>query len=372
MSASAACPVETEAAIIGAGPAGMFQVFQLGLHGIRAHLIDVLPHVGGQCIELFPDKPIYDIPGLSGCTGRELTLRLQQQMAPFEPVAHLGQQVQVLQRQADGRWLLQTTRGTRLLARVVVITAGVGAFVPRMLRLEGEQALLGRSVHYHPPSLACLPLADQHIVVYGGEEQAVLAALALAQLAQPAASVTLMHRRDVFSARPELLDELRCRVNGGQLHTLAAQPQQLLRSPEGDLHGLQVMQADGQQRTLAVGQLLVYQGVSPKLGPLAEWGLALEKKQIPVNAATFETAQSGLYAVGDVNTYPGKRKLILCAFHEATLAAFAIAEQLAGASIALEYTTGSRRIHRLLGVQDACSQCPQQRVESAQVPGCAL
>ena len=339
--------LETDVAIIGAGAVGMFQVFQLGLQGLHCHLIDALPHLGGQCAELYPHKPIYDIPGIKACTGAELVERLRDQMAPFTPTLHLGQQVQTLQQQDDGRWLLSTSTGTSLLAKAVVIAAGVGSFVPKTIKVEGIDALVGHSVHYHPANLSQLVLRGQHVLVHGGDELAVQAAIDA--LAQQPASMTLMHRREVFSAPEELLAQLQTHRDKGHIRVLAAQPQSL--HAEGNaLREIVVMLPDGNLETLAAQQWLAYQGISPKLGPVADWGLELQKKQLPVDTGTFVTEAPGIYAVGDINTYPGKRKLLLCGFHEATLAGFSIAEYLSDKPVLLQYTTTSTRLHELLGV----------------------
>ena len=339
--------VETDVAVIGAGPVGLWQVFQLGLQGLRCHVLDVLPHVGGQCAQLYGDKLIYDIPGIAACTGVQLAAQLRAQTAPFAPVWHLGAQVNTLTQQDDGRWQLSTHTGVQLLAKAVVIAAGAGAFQPKLLKLEGVQPLVGHSVHYHPADLAALPLQGQHVLVHGGDETAVQAALQA--LAQQPASVTLMHRRDVFTAPQPLLDQLHTARDAGQLRVLAAQPL-ALQATGTALQQVQVALADGSEATLPVQQWLVFQGISPKLGPVADWGLALLKKQLPVDTATFVTEAPGIYAVGDINTYPGKRKLIVCGFHEATLAAFSIAEYLSDQPVLLQYTSSSSHLQSLLGV----------------------
>lgn len=340
-------PVETDVAVIGAGPAGMWQVFQLGLQGLRCHLIDALPHLGGQCAQLYGDKLIYDIPGTPACTGVELAAQLHAQMAPFEPVLHLGQQVQTLQQLEDGRWQLSTDQGTQLVAKAVVIAAGVGAFVPKTVKVEGIEALVGHSVHYHPADLSTLPLQGQHVLVHGGDEAAVQAALDA--VAQQAASVTLMHRRPVFSAPQALLDQLNAQETAGLIQVLTAQPV-ALTAKHTALSSLEVSLPDGSSQPLAAEQWLIFQGISPKLGPIADWGLELVKKQLPVDTGTFVTEAPGIYAVGDINAYPGKRKLIVSAFHEATLAAFSIAEYLSDKPVLLQYTSSSSHLQSLLGV----------------------
>jgi len=341
-----AAPIEADTVVIGAGPAGLFQVFQLGLHGIQAHVVDALPHVGGQCAELYPDKPIYDIPGIQACTGQELVDRLHAQAAPFAPVYHLGQQVETVQRETDGRLLLRTTAGTSLLARSLIIAAGVGAFVPRALKLDGTEALVGTQLLYHPHTVE--QAAGRQVVVLGGDEAAVSAAIACATSAQ-ARHVSLLHRRDVFTGPDALLQQLAALRSEGRIQVVAGQPAGL-QCTTGQLQALEVALPDGQTATLPADVLLAYLGISPKLGPLADWGLALERKQLPVDTARCATAEPWIYAVGDINTYPGKRKLILCSFHEATLAGFAVAEQLTGEPQLLQYTTTSSHLHALLGV----------------------
>lgn len=341
--------LETDAVIIGAGPAGLFQAFQLGLQGIAAHLIDALPHPGGQCVELYADKPIYDIPGIPECSGRELTARLLEQIAPFQTSMHLGQQVQTLQGQPDGRWLLTTSTGTTFLTKTVFIAAGVGAFVPRKVALEGLAAFEGSQVHYH--AVPAQDLAGQHVVVMGGEEAAVDTALGLADSGR-CASVTLLHRTDRFKLEPEQQQALEATLATGRVTLRIGQPVGLESSdtPEPRLQALQVATLEETTERLPLDAFLPRLGLNPKLGPVADWGLALERKQLVVDSAHFATSAPGIYAVGDINTYPGKRKLILCAFHEATLAAFAAAEYLRpGERVLLQYTTTSPRLHQLLG-----------------------
>jgi len=342
-------PIHTDALVIGAGPVGLFQVFQLGLQGIHAQVVDVLDQAGGQCIELYPDKPLYDIPGLPYSTGRELTQRLLQQVAPFKPRFHFNQQVSQLERQADGRWLAATPQ-QQFLARTVFIAAGVGAFVPKELKIDGLATFAGSQLFYR------LPRPEQrkgrHVVVVGGEDSAVDNAIALvAEGPHQAASVTLMHRRDVLQASPQALEKLaELRANGriqfitGQITSIATQ---------GDrLTSVAVSTPEDQTLNLPLDALLVCQGISPKLGPISEWGLAMERKQLSVDPATFATSAAGIYAVGDVNSYPGKKKLIVCGFHEATLAAFAAASYLnPQASGVLQYTTSSALLQQRLGVE---------------------
>ena len=343
---------ETDAVVIGAGPVGLFQVFQLGLQGITAHLIDALPHAGGQCVELYGDKPIYDIPGVPVCSGRELANLLLQQIAPFKPHWHLNTLVSSLALQPDGRLLLQTSAGAQLLARSVFIAAGVGAFVPRTLKIEGIERFVGTQLHYQNlPSGA--DVTGKNIVVHGGDEPAVARAVELAEQGQ-AARISLLHRRDVFQAPDALLQRLQQLRDAGRIVVEAAQITGIEASDDR-LTALQVVDAEGNTQALPLDVLVAVLGISPRLGPIADWGIALERQQLVVDTEAFRTSVPGIYAVGDINTYPGKRKLILCGFHEATLAAFGAAEALKGDKVALQYTTTSPRLHQLLGVAPAAS-----------------
>lgn len=341
--------VETDAAIIGAGPVGLFQVFQLGLQDIRAHVIDALPHPGGQPAELYGDKPIYDIPAIPVCSGRELTDALLRQVAPFAPQMHLGHQVETLQRQPDGRWRLGTDRGLALLARVVVIAAGVGAFQPRRLKLAGIEAFEHRQLFYGVQDAG--QFAGQRLLISGGGDSALDWAIHLASAATHApASVTLLHRRDGFQAAPASVARMRALCDAGRLRFVVGQVSGF--TPAGDrLASVQITGPDGTDSTLPLDALLVLHGLSPRLGPVTDWQLALERKQLVVDTASFQTSAPGVFAVGDINTYPGKKKLILCGFHEATLAAYAAQAIVApGQAQPFQYTTSSTRLHRLLGV----------------------
>ena len=342
---------ETDAVVIGAGPVGLFQVFQLGLQGLAAHIIDALPCAGGQCVELYGDKPIYDIPGVPMCTGRELAALLQQQITPFQPQWHLNTQVAALQPQADtGRFHVTTTQGATLSARAVFIAAGVGAFVPKALKLEGIDRFVGTQLHYTRLP-ATTSLKNQRLVVHGGDDAAVACAVEAATAGQ-AANVTLLYRRDVFNATPEALAQLQALRNAGRIQVVVGQPTGMDCADER-LTALHITTPQDTTLPLPLDVLVVALGVSPRLGPIADWGLAMERKQLVVDTATFATSVPGIYAVGDINTYPGKRKLIVCGFHEATLAAFAAAEALSGKPVALQYTTSSTRLHQLLGVDSA-------------------
>lgn len=334
-------PIETDALVIGAGPVGLFQVFQLGLLEISCHVVDALPFAGGQCVQLYGDKPIYDIPGTPVTTGLGLVESLLRQLEPFAPQFHFGQQLATMERQGDARLLLGTSRGTTFLARTVFIAAGVGAFLPKHIAVPGIDAFEGTRLFYHPESLG--RFAGQAVVVHGGDDEALEAALALLDHAK---AVTLLHRRDAFQADDDTVARVRECIAEGALRLVIGQPQAF------DGASLQVATPEGQSLSLDLDAWLAYPGISPRLGPLADWGLQLARKQVPVDTEKYETCERGVFAVGDINSYPGKKKLIVCGFHEATLAAWAAtAIVFPDKAIPLQYTTTSTRLHELLGVK---------------------
>ena len=353
-------PTEIDALVVGAGPVGLFQMFQLGLQEVHAHVVDSLPHAGGQCATLYPDKPIYDIPGIPVCTGQELVDRLLQQLQPFAPSFHFGQVVSELHPQTDGRFLVRTAAraggaAQTFLSKTVFIAAGAGAFQPRTLKVEGLDAFEGSQLHYTADNSAALAGAD--LVIVGDGDVALEAALQ--HCPQPGKgpasggprSVTLVHRRDVFGAADSTVARFREQVAQGHIRFVAAQVS-AVRTEGGRLAALELLHSDGELRSLALDQLWVLQGLSPKLGPIAEWGLALERRQLAVDTESFSTSQPGIFAVGDINLYPGKKKLIVCGFHECVLAAFGAMQYIAPErNVPLQYTTTSTKLHRLLGVE---------------------
>ena len=348
-SAGPADRIETDAVIVGAGPIGLFQVFELGLLEINAHIVDSLPYPGGQCIELYPDKPIYDIPSVPVCTGRELTENLLKQIAPFGATFHLGQEVSAVEKQADGRFHVETSTGTRFLARTIFVAGGVGSFQPRLLRVEGMARFDETQLFYRVKDSA--RFAGKHLVILGGGDSALDWALSFADGPHKAASVVLIHRRDGFTAAPASVAEMRKRCATLEMQFVIGQVTGF-EEQDGLLTQLKVTGGDAVTRLVPLDTLLVFFGLSPKLGPIAQWGLALERKQVVVNTETFETNVPGLFAVGDVNTYPGKKKLILSGFHEAALAAFGAAPYVfPDKRIQLQYTTTSPRLHKVLGVE---------------------
>lgn len=339
-------PLEIDALIVGAGPVGLFQVFELGLLEIKAHVIDSLKVVGGQCVELYPDKPIYDIPAVPICTGQELTDNLLKQIEPFSPTFHLGQEVSVVERREDGRFFVETSLGTRFITKTIFIAAGVGSFQPRTVKVEGIDKFDGKQLFYRvkDPSR----FHGRNLVIVGGGDSALDWTLDLVGKAE---SVVLIHRRDGFRAAPasvakmrELCEQMEMQFMVGQIGGY--------EEKDGVLTEIKVTGGDGVTRRMPVDDLLVFFGLSPKLGPIAEWGLDLERKQIKVDTEKFETNIPGIFAVGDINTYPGKKKLILSGFHEAALAAFGAAPYIfPDKKIHMQYTTTSPKLHKILGVE---------------------
>jgi len=343
-------PIETDAVIVGAGPVGLFQVFELGLLEIKAHIIDSLAYPGGQCIELYPDKPIYDIPAVPVCTGQELTENLLKQIEPFGATFHLGQEVTLVRRRDDGRFDLETSKGTRFVTRTIFIAAGVGSFQPRTLKIEGIERYDGTQLHYRVRNPA--QFAGKELVIVGGGDSALDWALNFVQDGpHKAASVILVHRRDGFRAAPASVAKMRELCEAYEMQFIVGQVSGH-EEVGGRMSAVKVTGGDGVTRVVPMDMLLVFFGLSPKLGPIADWGLAIERKQLVVDTEKFETSVPGIFAVGDINTYPGKKKLILSGFHEAALAAFGAAPYIfPDKRIHLQYTTTSPKLHKVLGVE---------------------
>ncbi|WP_409993723.1 NAD(P)/FAD-dependent oxidoreductase [Roseateles oligotrophus] len=346
--------IETDAVIVGAGPVGLFQVFELGLLEIKAHIIDSLAYPGGQCIELYPDKPIYDIPAVPICTGKELTDNLLKQIEPFGATFHLGQEVTTVLKQPDGRFFVATSKGTEFLTKTIFIAGGVGSFQPRTLKVDGIDKFEGSQLHYRVRKPE--QFAGKNLVIVGGGDSALDWALNFCAGnedggANKAESVILLHRRDGFRAAPASVAKMRELCDAYEMQFVVGQVSDIVEA-DGVLNALKVTGGDGVTRVVPCDQVLVFFGLSPKLGPIAEWGLALERKQIVVDTEKFETSVPGIFAVGDVNTYPGKKKLILSGFHECALAAFAAAPYIfPDKRVHLQYTTTSPKLHKVLGVE---------------------
>jgi thioredoxin reductase (NADPH) len=340
-------PISTDVVIIGAGPAGLFQVFELGLLGIKVHVVDTLGHPGGQCAELYPDKPIYDIPALPVCGAQELVDRLLEQIKPFGAEFHYGQEVVGLEQLGEAGFLLETSAGTRFTTKAVVIAAGLGSFQPRRLGIDGADAFEGRQVHYRVRQAA--DFHGKRLVIFGGGDSALDWVV---DLTGKARSIVHVHRRPEFRAAPASVARMRELVAQDRM-TYVEGTAAGLRTLDGHLTGVMVKRPDGSIEDFDADHVLAFFGLHPKLGPVADWGIELEKKALKVDTAKFQTSVPGIYAIGDINTYPGKKKLILSGFHEAALAAFAIAEQLNPAKkVHLQYTTTSPIMQRRLGVAD--------------------
>ena len=337
--------IQTDAVIVGAGPCGLFQVFELGLLGMSAHVVDALDVIGGQCTELYPDKPIYDIPGIPVCDAQELVEKLDEQLKPFNPVYHLSQQVTKVEPLNDLEFAVETSAGTQFTTKSVIIAGGVGSFEPQPLRVEGVDELVDQHVFYRvkDPSR----FAGRNLIVLGGGDSAFDWTN---ELAENAASLKLIHRSDRFRAADASVATMRALEEAGKVSFQIGNVTKLDHE-NGTLNHVEVTHPDKSVSTMPVDDLLVFFGLSPNLGPIAEWGLELDKKQIAVDTEKFESNVPGIYAVGDISTYPGKKKLILSGFHEAALAAFAIKARLnPDEKVYLQYTTTSPIMHERLGV----------------------
>jgi thioredoxin reductase (NADPH) len=340
--------IQTEVVIVGAGPCGLFQVFELGLLGIKCHLLDSLPRAGGQCAELYPDKPIYDIPALPICGAQELIDRLLEQIKPFGAEMHFGHETTKVKKREDGRFDVATAQGLRFDAGAVVIAGGVGSFQPRRLGAEGAERFENRQIFYRVKAAA--EFYGSHLVIFGGGDSALDWTLALAE---KAASLTLVHRRAEFRAAPASVAKMQELVAAGRICFIEGTATSLVTAGE-KLTGVVVKDAAGTAHELRADNLLAFFGLAPKLGPIAEWGLALEKKALLVDTEKFQTNVPGIFAVGDINTYPGKKKLILSGFHEAALAAFGVQKYIYPQKRQfLQYTTTSPVVQQRLGVSEA-------------------
>jgi thioredoxin reductase (NADPH) len=337
-------PIRTDMVIVGAGPVGLFAVFEAGLLNIKCHLVDNLDRPGGQCAELYPDKPIYDIPAVPRCSGQELTDLLMRQIAPFEPTFHLSQQAERLEWLDDGRWRLVTSAGQVLEAPVIVIAAGAGSFVPRRLPLPGAEEREGRSIHYAVRRME--DFRGKDLLIAGGGDSALDWTLNLHPLA---ARLALVHRRDDFRAAPDSVTRLRELVGAGRIALHIGQISEL-HGPAPRLEAVTVKSPKG-ELLVPCDTLLAFYGLKMELGPLAEWGLNLERDLIEVDTATFETNRPGLFAIGDIITYPGKLKLILSGFHEGALMAQKAHRYIyPDKKLVFQYTTSSTSLQKKLGV----------------------
>lgn len=324
---------KTDVAVIGAGPSGLFTVFQCGMLGLKCHVLDALPEIGGQCTALYPEKPIYDIPGFPKIAGAELIANLEAQAAPFTPVYHLGAAVTGLERAGD-RFILTNAAGARVDAGAVIIAGGPGAFGPNRPPLPGIEAFEGKSVFYMVRRAA--DFAGKRVVIAGGGDSAVDWALSLAESAQ----VSVVHRRDQFRAAPESVSRLKALAGAGKIEMVVPYQLKGLEGDGGILHAVQVATLDGDVKTIPADACLAFFGLAAKLGPLAEWGLTLSGNGISVDPSTGATTVRGVFAVGDIATYPNKLKLIATGFAEAAGAAHgAYAHMFPGKALHMEYST---------------------------------
>ncbi|HEV2562110.1 MAG TPA: NAD(P)/FAD-dependent oxidoreductase [Rhizomicrobium sp.] len=337
--------VETDVVIVGAGPIGLFAVFELGLLDLKAHLVDILDRPGGQCTELYPEKPIYDIPGLPIVTGQELTDKLMEQIKPFGATFHLSQMATGLDKLPDGRWKLKTDNDTEIVAKVIVIAAGGGSFVPKRPPIAGIEAYEGKSVHYAVRKME--NFRGKNILIAGGGDSALDWTLNLAPLAK---SLTLVHHRDGFRANLHSVNQMRELADQGKIKFQVASVK-ALHGADGQLEAVTLAGTDKTESRHEFDTFLPFFGLTMKLGPIAEFGLNLHENLIPVDTEKFESPIPGIFAIGDINTYPGKLKLILSGFHEAALmsqAAFHICKP--NEKLRFQYTTSSSSLQKKLGV----------------------
>jgi thioredoxin reductase (NADPH) len=338
--------IKTDVVIVGAGPCGLFQVFELGLLGLKAEVIDSIRQPGGQCSELYPDKPIYDIPGIPVCTGDELTDALLKQIEPFDAGMHLGDEVAELR--ADGEeFFVKTASGKEFIASAVVIAGGVGSFQPRAIRAKGIEELNEASLQYRVRNPQ--QYAGKNIAVLGGGDSALDWVVELAPIVK---QLTLVHRRDEYRAVDATVAAMRDLVAAGKMAVYENVKVTELKHQDGALKEIVATgKTDSVEHRIEADHALVFYGLAPKLGPIAEWGLDLNRKTINVDTEHFQTSTPGIYAIGDINYYPGKKKLILCGFHEAALAAFSIKQRIEpGKKVHVQYTTTSPKMHERLGL----------------------
>ncbi|MDE1181735.1 NAD(P)/FAD-dependent oxidoreductase [Paraburkholderia sp.] len=306
-------PIRTDVLIVGAGPVGLFAAFEAGVLGLSCQIVDALGRIGGQCIELYPDKPIYDIPAVPSCTARELVDRLMEQCKPFDVPIHLDQRVDTVEQRQDGRWTVRTDRGMTFDVAAIMLAAGNGAFAPQRLVLDDAVSLEGRHVHYSVKELAAFN--GKNVVVAGGGDSALDWALALRKVAK---RVTLVHRRNGFSAVDSSVSAMRAAVEAGEMDFMIGAVN-AIDAPDGVLDALEIRQIGGAIR-LEADHLVVLFGLVADLGPIGKWDVEIVGGRVVVDTSNYESSRPGIFAVGDIATYPNKQKLILSGFHEASLA----------------------------------------------------
>jgi len=325
---------------------GLFQVFELGLLGLKAEVIDSLPQAGGQCAELYPEKPIYDIPAYPSIGAGELIEKLQQQIAPFRPGMHLHQQVESFEKKEDGRFRVITSKGVEFDAGAVIIAAGLGSFLPRKLKAKGLDEIDPSAVHYKVTDKS--QFENQTLLVLGGGDSALDWTMELAPIAR---HIHLIHRRADYRGAPASVEKVKALANEGLVTLHQGMIMQVI-GDQGKLKGVEIMDLEKNKSIVEGETALVFWGLSPDLGPIANWSLEIEKKQIAVDTEKFQTSIEGVFAIGDINTYPGKKKFILSGFHEAALAAFGVQKYIhPDKRQFVQYTTTSSIMHERLGVE---------------------
>jgi thioredoxin reductase (NADPH) len=338
-------PIKTDALIIGAGPVGLFAVFELGLLDVKSQLVDILDKVGGQCAELYPEKPIYDIPGFPIVTAQGLVDGLMAQSRPFHPAIHLNEMVEGIEKTGDPGFRVTTNGGKTFEAKVIVIAAGGGSFQPKRPPIPGIEAYEKKSVHYAVRRMD--EFGGKRVLIAGGGDSALDWTLNLAPVAS---HLTLLHRRQEFRAAPDSVNKMMALVGEGKIDFVMGQAS-AVEGADGQVAKVIVKRNDGSNFEIACDAILPFFGLTMKLGPVANWGLNLHEELITVNTETFETSEPGIFAIGDINTYPGKLKLILSGFHEAALMARKAANYVyPDKKQVFQYTTSSTSIHKKLGV----------------------
>jgi len=336
--------IKTDVVIVGAGPAGLFAVHQLGINGLKSEVIDNLDKAGGQCIELYPDKPIYDIPGISICTGEELTKSLLKQIEPFKTNFHFNERVQEISKEND-KWIVKTSKNKTFSSPNIIIAGGVGSFEPRKLLLKDSEKYEGKNIFYSVSDKS--KFKGKKISIFGGGDSALDWALELSKISD----VTLIHRRDEFRGASHTLNEIKKLEKSGKL-TIKTKYQ--LTSIEGDKNIKSIIIKNDEEKKIKIetDYILSFFGLIMKLGPITEWGLNMDKKTIPVNTENFETNKKGIFAVGDICTYPGKLKLILSGFHEAALASVECFKRARpNEKYKFQFTTSSQEIQERLKIK---------------------
>jgi thioredoxin reductase (NADPH) len=335
----------TDVIIIGAGPCGLFAVFELGLLDLKCHLVDILDRPGGQCAELYPEKPIYDIPAWPVISGQGLTDRLMEQIEPFGAQFHFQQMAEKIQKLDNGNWEMTTDQGVVIEAPVIVIAAGGGSFMPKKPPIQGLEAYESESVFYAVREMDAFKGHD--VVIAGGGDSALDWCLNLQPLVK---SMTLVHRRDDFRAAPDSVRKMRALVDEGSMNLVIGNITDV-NGEGGQIESLTLKNKEKEEETLYCSRFLAFYGLTMKLGPVANFGLNLHENLIPVDTEKFQTSEKGIFAIGDINHYPGKLKLILSGFHEAALMAqeaFRICRP--NEKLRFQYTTSSSDLQKKLGV----------------------